>query len=844
MEDASATSLWQLIFFVLLWQSLYKVSKSAITVLFKFLRLFIGMLGKVYLSIPLQSFAGKIPTNTDAAHKYLWSGHEQTFVTYVVCPSCDEIYRYDQCVVSRGTEKESSRCKNVHYPNHPNSARRKECGALLLKKIKSGKKSKLVPFKAYPYQSLQASLGQLVCQENFVEQCELWRQRQYAVPQDYLGDIYDGRVWHDFATPVRTSFLSSPYCYLLTLNVDWFQPFLHTNYSVGGVYLTIQNLPRHLRYKEENIMLIGLIPGPREPKLTINSYLSPLVEELKLFWEKGVQLTVYNGTRVTFHLALSCISCDIPASRKVCGFLGHNAKYGCNKCMKPFETTAPGQTNYSGYDRNSWVSRSVETHRSNVRQTLLANTKTGRQEKESELGCRYSVLLKLNYFDPIRYTVIDIMHNLYLGTGKHMFKVWLSLKLLGSNELKTIDKALRDFVVPNSIGRLPTNIESNYGGFKAAQWRFWITVFSPVVLKSVLPPEHYRCWLLYVRACSLLGHRIVTRSDIETADMFLLAFCKKYQELYGAGNCSPNMHLHLHLKECLLDYGPPHAFWCFSFERFNGLLGSFHTNQKSIEVQVMRMFINSQLLRRTRHKVQSQFLSLLPFNDSDTPSILPDTAAGSDLECLSTLTMSTSTLPNSTLSFQQMDNVLLLPPLHKHVFSSATMRQLEKLWEQLNPSKHLVRMSPFHVRCGRVMVCGEMVGSVLNARSCNSASVIMAYWPVADGPITNMDTTRLRVGTVLYYTKFHVTFSTDSNDSSVCEYVCAYVKWRRQHPRESWFGVSAVVSSVEFHSGSMYSFLPVQRIHAIGAHCTTKLNISGHEETVFVSVPVGLRLSI
>lgn len=236
----------------------------------------------------------------------------------------------------------------------------------------------MVPFKAYPYQSLQASLGQLVCQENFVEQCELWRQRQYAVPQDYLGDIYDGRVWHDFATPVRTSFLSSPYCYLLTLNVDWFQPFLHTNYSVGGVYLTIQNLPRHLRYKEENIMLIGLISGLREPKLTINSYLSPLVEELKLFWEKGVQLTAYNGTRVTFPLALSCISCDIPASRKVCGFLGHNAKYGCNKCMKPFETTAPGQTNYSGYDRNSWVSRSVETHSSNVRQTLLVNTKTGK----------------------------------------------------------------------------------------------------------------------------------------------------------------------------------------------------------------------------------------------------------------------------------------------------------------------------------------------------------------------------------------------------------------------------------------------------------------------------------
>ena len=45
-----------------------------------------------------------------------------------------------------------------------------------------------------------------------------------------------------------------------------------------------------------------------------------------------------------------------------------------------------------------------------------------------------------------------------------------------------------------------------------------------------------------------------------------------------------------------MDYGPSHAFWCFSFERYNGLLGSFHTNQKAIEPQIMRKFINAQRL--------------------------------------------------------------------------------------------------------------------------------------------------------------------------------------------------------------------------------------------------------
>ena len=72
-EDSSATPLWQLIF-VLLWQSVYKISKSAITVMFTFLALFVDMLGRVYLNVPLQNFADKIPINADAAQKYCGLG--------------------------------------------------------------------------------------------------------------------------------------------------------------------------------------------------------------------------------------------------------------------------------------------------------------------------------------------------------------------------------------------------------------------------------------------------------------------------------------------------------------------------------------------------------------------------------------------------------------------------------------------------------------------------------------------------------------------------------------------------------------------------------------------------
>ncbi len=66
-------------------------------------------------------------------------------------------------------------------------------------------------------------------------------------------------------------------------------------------------------------MLLGVIPGPSEPPLNINSYLAPIVSELKTLWD-GVLFHV-PGDKL-FRGALIGVACDLPACRKVCGFLG------------------------------------------------------------------------------------------------------------------------------------------------------------------------------------------------------------------------------------------------------------------------------------------------------------------------------------------------------------------------------------------------------------------------------------------------------------------------------------------------------------------------------------------
>ena len=46
---------------------------------------------------------------------------------------------------------------------------------------------------------------------------------------------------------------------------------------------------------------------------------------------------------IKIRLASVCVACDIRASRKACGFLGHNPVFGCYK-------NSAGHVDYSGFD--------------------------------------------------------------------------------------------------------------------------------------------------------------------------------------------------------------------------------------------------------------------------------------------------------------------------------------------------------------------------------------------------------------------------------------------------------------------------------------------------------------
>ena len=168
--------------------------------------------------------------------------------------------------------------------------------------------------------------------------------------------------------------------------------------------MCVLNLPREERYKQENTILVGIIPGPTEPD-KLNSFIKPLVNDLL---KLGIDCVASLFSVKKVRGALVCVACDLPAGRKMCGFLSYTARLGCSQCYKRFPGEF-GALDYSGFDRPNWRSRSLAEHNAAAFDLRNKTSLAELERAESLAGCRYSELLLLPYFDAPRMLIIDPM---------------------------------------------------------------------------------------------------------------------------------------------------------------------------------------------------------------------------------------------------------------------------------------------------------------------------------------------------------------------------------------------------------------------------------------------------
>lgn len=296
------------------------------------------------------------------------------------------------------------------------------------------------PKKVCAYHSVVASIQNLFLRPGFEEQINEWRKRKF--PADSFFDKYDGEMW----TSIRDLDKSEPFVehrrsLLLTLNVDWFRPFRGhgASYSCSAIYLTVNNLPRAVRYKKENAILVGLMPGLKEPKTyEINHYLRPLVKKLQeLYKGKQMKTHLFPETPVTVRADLLMVACDTPAGRKVPDFTAANRSRACFKGDRTFIVTPEtnNRIDLSGFDVENWILRKHKQNNEKAKLWRDAININDCENIQKDCGIRWTELYELGYSDLVRCTIVDPMHNLFLGMAKRLADYWVDADLLTKSQL-------------------------------------------------------------------------------------------------------------------------------------------------------------------------------------------------------------------------------------------------------------------------------------------------------------------------------------------------------------------------------------------------------------------------
>lgn len=261
---------------------------------------------------------------------------------YVCCGKCFACYDLDN-YPDHCTQKQ-----NAH-------ASHRICRAPLRKEVRRKGQLKEIEVRKYLHHDLKHWMGRMLSRPDFEKYLDrdVFDTESAPVPVDdddrEMHDIWDGNTLREFCGPDGRLFIkgkprASEGRYVFSMCMDDFNPYHNKQagkkVSVGAIYMVLLNLPPHLRYRVENVFLVGIIPGPSKPSIErINEILKPLVNDLLPFWDPGVYFSRtfrYAKGRLVRCVVIPLV-CDLPAVRQMAGFAGHSSTHFCSFCLLPHD---------------------------------------------------------------------------------------------------------------------------------------------------------------------------------------------------------------------------------------------------------------------------------------------------------------------------------------------------------------------------------------------------------------------------------------------------------------------------------------------------------------------------
>ena len=458
-----------------------------------------------------------------------------------------------------------------------------------------------------------------------------YRGHEHQHTPGQMSDVFDAEVYQSkYGQPVtvagrkyKHTYYLDPRDIALGLSTDGFAPFRRRKQTAWPLILYNYNLPPEIRFHKENIIPLGVVPGPKKPA-DFDSFLWPLIQEL-LCLAIGVHAwDVLTRSMFPLHAFLPLVSGAIPAIPMTLRMKGHNGYAPCRMCSitgvrvpgqarspyyVPLERSRHPDTTIKKFDPTNLPLRSHEETMRQGREVQEAPTAV----EEDRLSRQYGVkgIPILSHLHSLTFPLsfpYDFMHLVWENTIKNLVLHWTGeFKGLGDGveeyELsadvwKAIGQATAAAgkTIPAAFGATPPNPEKDKSACTADSWSLWTLYIGPVLLaRRFKKRKYYDHFISLVKLLNLCLQFEMSDDDIEevrvgfvdwvqgyekyvhNSSCYAIAELRQYRIYYQhdparISACPVTIHALLHIADYIQAAGPVWASWAFPMEHFCGRL--------------------------------------------------------------------------------------------------------------------------------------------------------------------------------------------------------------------------------------------------------------------------------
>lgn len=486
---------------------------------------------------------------------------------------------------------------------------------------------------------------------------------QFVASADRVNDVFDSELYQQLLRKhVEIDGQAQPHKYFsgkhdiaFSLCLDGYLLFgkrmRRSGPSATPIVLQNYNLPPTIRIHMNNLICVGVIPGPKQP-LDWGSFLVPVDDELAVL---AHGLATYDSVEKEMFILRAYLLFklgDMQAINKVLGIRGHNSFAPCRSChIKGCRNIIDHDTIYyvplnaprmPGAPARAWDPEHLPMRTHNDFLVSLqamddAPSKTACEAIGFNQGLRERPLLRrVGSIDYARSIPWDWMHLLLENVCPLMVDHWMG-------KFKKLDVGSGNYVIPpliwEDIGletaaavrsipapfvRVLVDIARERSFFTAESWCFWFIYLAPTLLKGRFQEEKYHrhlCQLVEIMEMSLQFE--ITYNEIDDLRAKIINWVQDYEksafnpqmlqltssDIYcryyyqysetRLSACPAVIHGLLHIPDNIRDCGPEWSTWTFHMERYCGMLqGCLHSRSQpwgNLNKHILRMAYLAQL---------------------------------------------------------------------------------------------------------------------------------------------------------------------------------------------------------------------------------------------------------